>query len=186
MAELEEHKHELEEHKHAMTEARSGVLEALSDDVLRELCCYLPGRDLAAAGMCSRGFESRVGGCAHLWRELCVSLLGEARVALHKDAWGEAEATAAFYRRLFDAALKCAAFRYEADLRQTCAVTPIGGASARPAAEADRSLALLVCSTGHTAVALGGVVLQIGGWRRPASCDDVRELLKTNRDRRTS
>ncbi|KAH8075679.1 hypothetical protein JL721_1693 [Aureococcus anophagefferens] len=151
---------ELEEHKHAMTEARSGVLEALSDDVLRELCCYLPGRDLASAGMCSRGFESRVGNCAHLWRELCVSLLGEARVALHKDAWREAEATAAFYRRLFDAALKCAAFRYETDLRQTCAVTPIGGAAARPAAEADRSLALLVCSTGHTAVALGGVVLQ--------------------------
>ncbi|KAH8065752.1 hypothetical protein JL722_134 [Aureococcus anophagefferens] len=127
-----------------MTEARSGVLEALSDDVLRELCCYLPGRDLASAGMCSRGFESRVGNCAHLWRELCVSLLGEARVALHKDAWREAEATAAFYRRLFDAALKCAAFRYETDLRQTCAVTPIGGAAARPAAEADRSLALLV------------------------------------------
>ena len=56
----------------------------------------------------------------------------------------------------------------------------------RPAAEADRSLALLVCSTGHTAVALGGVVLQVGGWRRPASGDDGRELLKTNRDRRIS
>ena len=158
---------DFEEHKHAAVDAAAcrGVLEALSDDVLRELCQYLPGRDLASAGMCSRGFETRVGGCAHLWRELCVALLGEARVALHLVAWREAEPSAAFYRSLFYTALRCAAFRYESDLRGDCGVVPLVGGARRAARESDAALAMLVCSTGHSAVALGGVVVQIGGVR---------------------
>eukprot|EP00747_Dinoflagellata_sp_TGD_P169038 gnl/TRDRNA2_/TRDRNA2_196888_c0_seq1.p1 gnl/TRDRNA2_/TRDRNA2_196888_c0~~gnl/TRDRNA2_/TRDRNA2_196888_c0_seq1.p1 ORF type:complete len:730 (+),score=115.37 gnl/TRDRNA2_/TRDRNA2_196888_c0_seq1:45-2234(+) len=105
------------------------LVDLLTEDVILRMCLYLPGRALMDLGAASRSLQPHADVSPTLWRSLCVSLLGEALVQLHQEAWAESTVaqappggtnSAAFMKALFRAAYECRGFKYSPEVRRRC------------------------------------------------------------------
>lgn len=107
-----------------------------------------------------------------LWRGLCRFLLGDTSLLMHERAWAVApdKGTAAFYRRLFQAIWSCEHFCYDHDCRRQV-LDSLG--------HGEKNSQDLFSMSGHTAEAIGPLVVQIGGMRNAAR-DNVVKLTVIN------
>ncbi|CAK0898434.1 unnamed protein product [Prorocentrum cordatum] len=146
-----------------------GLLEVLHNDALLGICRCLPARALLDTGASCSELQRRSRDCTELWRALCEFLLGATALQLHEAAWsaGAADAgSAQFYRRLFRATWSCDEFCYDHKMRNLLLGSIGQGGPSGPAGE--EAARYLLCTSGHTAEALGPFVLQLGGMRSAA------------------
>mmetsp|Transcript_173370 Transcript_173370/g.556103 ORF Transcript_173370/g.556103 Transcript_173370/m.556103 type:complete len:570 (-) Transcript_173370:223-1932(-) len=161
------------------------LLEVLHDDALVRICRFLPAKALLDTGCSCRELQERSQQSVDLWRGLCHFLLGETSLLLHDRCWSTVAAdcgTPDFYRRLFKAAWSCEQFCYDHSVRESL----LQSLRDNPRCSQDYSDAKqeTVCMSGHSAEAIGPLVVQIGGMRNVMGPDDLVKVSVLNLDER--
>jgi len=160
------------------------LLDVLYEDVLVRMCRFLPATSLLSTGVACSEVHERTQQSVELWKGLCSFLLGETSLLLHERRWGSVavdKGTAGFYRRLFQATWACENFCYDHECREQLLSSIHDGLT--PGSN-NRSVAhRLLCMSGHTAEALGPLVLQVGGMRNEMGPDETVHVTVINLDK---
>jgi len=157
-------------------------LEVLNDDVLLRICRFLPAGPLLGIGSACCELQQRTQDCLELWKALCEFLLGRTTLLLHESCWGDGDGAsrdASFYRRLFRAAWKCEEFCYDSQLRGALLRSMQQG-HATEAQEVSKLQNELLCMSGHTAEAIGPLIVQIGGMKNEMGLEEVINVTIVN------
>lgn len=156
-------------------ESESFFTHIFSEDVMLRMCLFLPGRALLDLGATCQTLRPCTNDGPMVWRSLCVSLLGEALVHLHQEAWAGTAAilkgihSVEFFRELFQSAYASESFAYSLKIRHECMHgAPASDSSTsstevvlREKSQIDAALAV----SGPTSNTVGHLVVNIGGSR---------------------
>eukprot|EP00929_Paragymnodinium_shiwhaense_P110761 TRINITY_DN7799_c1_g2_i1.p1 TRINITY_DN7799_c1_g2~~TRINITY_DN7799_c1_g2_i1.p1 ORF type:complete len:568 (-),score=94.65 TRINITY_DN7799_c1_g2_i1:23-1726(-) len=154
----------------SLSDARSMLLlsanlvDVLSDEVLEQLCCCLPGRELLRFAAAAKQLQMLTRDSEGIWRTLSYALLGEPICRLHCTLARKCsrEIDTVWWRRLFRQAQELKVAKWSCELRAE--FLKFNDDKLEPAAREKISEALV--ASGHCSVGLGGgLVVKLGGLR---------------------
>eukprot|EP00747_Dinoflagellata_sp_TGD_P184599 gnl/TRDRNA2_/TRDRNA2_40364_c0_seq1.p1 gnl/TRDRNA2_/TRDRNA2_40364_c0~~gnl/TRDRNA2_/TRDRNA2_40364_c0_seq1.p1 ORF type:complete len:555 (+),score=91.32 gnl/TRDRNA2_/TRDRNA2_40364_c0_seq1:79-1665(+) len=134
----------------------------LSDEVLRQLCTCLPGRDLLRFAASGKQMHELASASEGIWRYLTHALLGEPFCHLHVTLAGRAgEAVdTSFWRKLFRQGQELRTARWSSNLR-----TGFWNSAGEGDEDAKRRIEMATMGSGHCTVGIGNRVVKTGGLR---------------------